>query len=42
MIAETLYSQVDADGRELILTKEIGSKWSDNSADDYKGLETSH
>jgi hypothetical protein len=32
MIAESLYSQVDADGREFILMKEIVDPWSDESA----------
>jgi hypothetical protein len=41
MIAEPLYSQVDADGREFILMKEIMDHRSDGSADDYKGLEAS-
>jgi hypothetical protein len=44
LIAESLYSQVDADGREFIVMKEIVdhvSKRSDDSTDDYKGLETS-
>jgi hypothetical protein len=32
MVAESLYSQVDTDGRELILMKEIVDHWSDGSA----------